>query len=102
MTSMDPVIYQPELETGAGSEFGLGAIQYQAYLSPGRFEVLSQRTSPGGHPLSSYESAFSNARSRRSGVTGISSIHTPTASWIALTMAGAGTLAVISPIPFAP
>lgn len=31
-----PVIYQPELETGAGSTFGLGDIQYQAYLSPAK------------------------------------------------------------------
>jgi hypothetical protein len=29
-----PVIYQPELAPGAGSEFGLGDIQYQGYLSP--------------------------------------------------------------------
>jgi hypothetical protein len=31
-----PVIYQPEMETGAGSEFGLGDIQYQGYLSPAK------------------------------------------------------------------
>jgi hypothetical protein len=29
-----PLICQPELSTGAGSEFGLGDIQYQGYLSP--------------------------------------------------------------------
>jgi len=29
-----PVIYQPEIEPGTGSQFGLGDIQYQAYLSP--------------------------------------------------------------------
>lgn len=29
-----PLIYQPELTSGTGSEFGLGDIQYQSYLSP--------------------------------------------------------------------
>ncbi len=29
-----PVIYQPEMKPGTGSQFGLGDIQYQAYLSP--------------------------------------------------------------------
>ena len=41
-----PVIYQPELETGAGSEFGLGDIQYQAYLSPAKPGKVISRAFP--------------------------------------------------------
>src|SRR5512146_1817577 len=52
--------------------------------------------------LFSFRARSSRARSTFSGVTGKSIIHRPVALWIALTIAGMGELAVISPTPLTP
>ena len=62
---------------------------------PRRLRFLPSRAQPlGGMPCS--------ARSTFSEVAGRSVIHTPMASWMALMIAGACELAVISPMPLAP
>src|SRR6267378_2402125 len=101
--------YQATVHDLAIDQHGAGAaLTFAApFFGAGRSEVFAQHIeqAPRSRTLERHGAAVqreAHAASTFSGVAGISSSHTPVASWIAAMMAGAGPSMGSSPMPLAP